>query len=62
MAGTEPPKSGLKKIISALQAKLQEMKVKFSEIRARYIDHTRYLSSYAERLYFPFQSYIIHTD
>ena len=33
---SEEPKVGLKTIISQLQAKLQEMKVKFSEIRARY--------------------------
>ena len=33
---SEEPKTGLKKVISELQAKLQEMKVKFNEIRARY--------------------------
>jgi hypothetical protein len=40
---SEEPKIGLKTIISELQAKLQKMKVKFSEIRARYSYDGSYL-------------------
>jgi hypothetical protein len=42
-SASEEPQTGLKKVISELQAKLQEMKVKFSEIRARYSYDVSYL-------------------